>query len=270
MLKVAIVVPLYHANELHFDFTRQTVESVNIPDEMQGKIFLIDNYSVSPFVPNLDSFRNRYPQVIVKNPKGNHVGASWNLGIKMSLEEGYDYVVVCNNDIIFHKNCIGNLVNFAQKHQNYILWTAAEWPDLRTIKTVDDAVFDDNFDEHPHFSCFMVDKRLPEIVGWFDENLKVGYFEDGEMHYRILLSKNKAVKVSKARFYHYGSRTISVDDGIFASNRRTYEENRDYIKKKWNVDFHQKAYEPPEKIFEGEKDIYKFPFNDKLKDWRSW
>lgn len=250
MLKVAVVVPLYHANELHFDFTKQTVESVNFPDNIQGKIFLINNYSLPQFEPNLDSFRTRYPQVIIKNPKGNHVGASWNLGIKMALEEGYDYVIVCNNDIIFHKNCIGNLVDFANKHQNYILWTAAEWPDLRTIKTVDDAVFDDNFDEHPHFSCFMVSKNTVDLLqgkekdtkeplpGYFDEGFDPSYFEDQDMAHRIYRAGYKAIKVSKARFYHYGSRTISVDDGIYALNRRTYEQCREYFKKKWNYDPH--------------------------------
>ena len=268
-MNVAIVVPVYHANELHYDFTRQTIESVNLSDNIQGKIFIINNFSLPQFEPNLDSFQSRYPQMIIKNPKGNQVGASWNLGIKMALEEGFDYVIVCNNDIIFHKNAIGNLVDFAEKHKEFILWTMAEWTDLRTIKTVDDNVFDDNFDEHPHFSCFMVNKKTMDTVGWFDENLHMAYMEDGEFHYRILLSGNKAVKVSKARFYHYGSRTISVDDDIFAINRRTYEENREYIKKKWNTDFHQKAHHPPEEILK-EKDIYKFPFNDKLKGWKDW
>ena len=270
-MNVAVIIPVYHGNELHYDFTKQTVESITIenPEIKESRIYLIVNYSRPEYYPP-NFLSPKIPLTIMDNPKGNHVGSAWNLGIKTTLQAGFDYVIVCNNDIIFHKKAIDNLIDFAQKHQEYILWTAGEWPNLRTIKTVDDAVFDDNFDEHPHFSCFMVSKKIVDTVGWFDEKLTMAYHEDGDMHYRILLSGNKAVKVSKARFYHYGSRTISVDDNIYAINRRSYESNRDYIKKKWNVDFHQKAYDPPEKIFEEEKDIYKFPFNDKLKDWRFW
>lgn len=266
-MQVAVTIPIYHNNELHYDFTKQTVESINtVLGPENTRIYLIVNFSRPEYYPP-QFLSPKIPLTILDNPKGNHVGSAWNLGIKTALEAGFDYVIVANNDLIFHKNAIDNLINFAEQHKEFILWTMAEWSNLRTIKTVEDSEFEDSFDEHPHFSCFMVNKKLPEIIGWFDENMKMAYFEDGEMHYRILLSGNKAGKTSKARFYHYGSRTISVDDEIFAVNKRTYEENRDYIKKKWNTDFHQKAYHPPEEMLK-EKDIYKYPFNDNTKDWR--
>lgn len=270
MQNVSIVIPIYHANELHYDFTRQTVESVNIenPDVKEKRIYLVVNYSKPEFYPS-QLLSPKIPLTIMDNPKGNHVGSAWNLGIKTALDAGFDYVVVCNNDIIFQKKAIDNLVAFANAHPEFILWTAGEWPDLRTIKTVEDSAFEDSFDEHPHFSCFMVSKKTMEMVGWFDERLQMAYSEDGDFHYRILLSGNKASKASKSRFYHYGSRTISVDDDLFSANRRTYEENRDYIRRKWNTDFHQKAHHPPEEILK-EKDIYKYPFNDINKNWKDW
>lgn len=270
MPRVAIVVPVYHANDLHFDFTKQTIESVVFPEGVEGKLFTIVNFSKPEFYPNLDSFQNKFPQQIIENPKGNHVGSAWNLGIKTALQADFDYVIVCNNDIIFHKKAIENLLRFATEHPEYILWTASEWSDLRTIKTVEDTSFDESFDEHPHFSCFMVNKKTMESLsekekdtkepmpGYFDEGFNPSYFEDQDMAHRIYRAGYKAVKVSKARFYHYGSRTISVDDNIYALNRRTYEQAREYFKEKWGYDPHSYC---PEKEEDRLKLSYANPFN---------
>ena len=268
--KVALVLPIYHANELHYDFTRQTIESIQPAKEYfhDIRIFTCVNFSLPQFYP--PAFLSpKIPMNVIDNPKGNHVGASWNFGIKTALDQGYDYVIVCNNDIIFHEKAISNLVKFAEEYQEFILWTASEWESLRTIKTVKEEELGKEFNEHPHFSCFMVSSKTIGTVGWFDESLQTAYHEDGDMHYRIILSGNKAAQTETARFYHYGSRTIKVDDNIAALNVRTYEANREYIRKKWNTDFHQKAYHPPEDILKEEK-IYKHPFNKEESDWRFW
>jgi len=265
--KIAIVAPVYLANELHDDFTRQTLRSIHTV-ENELKNYVIINYSLPQYKPKVEDYKHLHLTVI-DNPKGNHVGSAWNLGIKMGFEEGAEYVMVINNDIILHETAIDQLVKFAEEHQEFILWSSAEWESLRTIRTVSEKEFSDNFDEHPHFSCFMINKKTIDIVGWFDENLQVAYFEDSDTHYRILLSGNRAGKTAKSRFYHYGSRTIKVDDELYAKNRRTYEANRKYMLKKWNVDFFDKAYDPPEKLLE-EPNIYKHPFNDKSKNWKDW
>ncbi|MFA5013946.1 MAG: glycosyltransferase [Actinomycetota bacterium] len=269
-MKLGIVIPVYHANGLHADFTRQTVESITSKDH-NLKLYLIVNYSAKGLRPTTFSTKVPMGITVVDNPKGNHVGTAWNMGIKMALAEGMEYVIVANNDLIFHENCVDNLVDFAQRHLRFIMWTASQWDSLRTIKTILGSSFNDSFDEHPHFSCFMVNNRLIKKVGWFDENLSVAYMEDGDMHYRIILSGNKAGKTNRAKFYHYGSRTIKVDEDLYSKNVRTYEANRDYIRRKWNTDFHQKAYHPPEMILK-EKGIYKTPFDKKEKgwNWMSW
>jgi uncharacterized protein (DUF736 family) len=270
MEKVALVAPIYHANELHYDFTRQTIESIQPTKEYfdDVRIFTLVNFSLPQFLPSV-SLSAKVPMDVIDNPKGNHVGASWNFGIKSAFQQGYEYVIVCNNDIIFHEKAIFNLVKFAKEHKEFLLWTATEWESLRTIRSVSEDQIGTAFNEHPHFSCFMVNPKTIETIGWFDENLKMAYHEDGDYHYRIILSGNKSAQTETARFYHYGSRTIKVDEAIALENVTNYEENRKYIKSKWNTDFHQKGYHPPEDILK-EKDIYKHPFNKEENDWRFW
>ncbi len=266
-MQIGITFPVYHANKLHVSFTSQALESVR-SSKHDIHILAIENYSALEYSLAPDEYKLHESVKkfeIENNPLGNHVGGAWNLGIERLLKEGCDYVLVPNNDVVFHKDCIDNLVKFAQDHPEFILWTAAEWHNLRTIKSIKPEDLSDGFDEHPHFSCFMVDKRTIDTIGLFDEKMKVAYFEDGDYHYRIVLSGNRAAKTASARFYHFGSRTIKVDDELNRNNKRTYEYNREHLKSKWGIDFHGVGFDPPEEML---KFGYKHPYNIKKLNWK--
>lgn len=268
-MKVGITIPIYHTSDLLFDFTRQTLESIK-SENNEIHVYLIVNYSEEEYMPTRDKFELHESIKgfsVHKNPKGNEVGSAWNQGIKMALDDGCDFVMVLNNDLVLHHKCVDNLVIFADMHPEFALWTASEWIDIRTINGIKEADIKWDFSEHPHFSYFMVNQKTIDEVGWFDENLKMAYHEDGDYHYRILLSGNKAGKTEAAKFYHFGSRTIKSDDDLFDRNKRTYEDNRDYITRKWNVDFHGKVFAPPEEMI---KVGYKTPFNDPNKTLKDW
>ena len=221
-MRIFLTLPVYHSSDVLFDFTKQTLESIK-SEEHDLHILLINNYSLPEFYPAQDKF-NLHESVksfkVIDNPKGNQVPAAWNLGIKTGLTphqngagfEKADYVIVANNDLILHPECIDNLVKFANAHQEFILWSASEWLDRKTLT---EAPLEDVFSEHPHFSFFMVNQKTIDTVGWIDENLKLGYFEDSDFHTRLLLSGNKAGKTEWAKFYHYGSRTIKVDEILY-------------------------------------------------------
>jgi len=268
-MKIGITIPVYHANDLHADFTKQTIESI-VSEGNELHIYLVVNYSVTNFYPKVEDYYQHESIKsfkIIDNPLGNHVGGAWNQGIKMALKDGCEYVMVPNNDLIFHPKAIDKLVEFSTKHPEFVLWTGSEWANPRTIKNIPADMMADLFDEHPHFSCFTVNQKTIDTVGWFDEKLKMAYLEDGDYHYRILLSGNKAAKCNASKFYHYGSRTIKVDEELNAKNRRSYEDNRAYILKKWGIDFHQRACSPPEDILKGG---FKTPFNNKSKNLKDW
>jgi hypothetical protein len=156
-----------------------------------------------------------------------------------------------NNDLIFKSDAIDKLAKFAKKHQEFIFWTAAEYESEQHLEFYQS---DGSYDEHPHFSCFMISpkdfvakmKAKEEgtgepFPGYFDENYNPAYFEDGDMHNRILRAGYKAAKTSSALFFHYGSRTIKSDDEMDRKNARTYETNRKYFIKKWGWDPHGKV-----------------------------
>jgi len=264
MSNIACVVPIYHSSDILFNFTKETIESIKSANH-NIYLYIIVNYSTKELYPYPEKF-NLDPCIkftqILENPKGNEVGASWNYGIKQALKDGCDYVMVLNNDLVLNKLCVDNLVSFAEDHKEFIMWTASEWLKKETLHTTGNVY---SFSEYPHFSYFMVNKKTIDTIGWFDENLKMAYFEDCLYHYQIIVLGQKAGKTESAKFYHYGSRSIKTDDNLYDKNKRSYEDNRAYVIKKCGFDPHEKVYVPPESMLEVG---FKFPFNDKKKNWK--
>lgn len=249
MKKVLIAIPVYLEYPLHFEFTQETISSIESVHDYDFMIVI--NHIDEEMAGLVNLFR--YPDgagktIIKENPKGNVLAASWNMAIDYGIEKSYDYILIPNNDILFHPKLIDNLIKFSQEHPDGAIWTASEYEDPNTLK---DAELSDSFDEHPHFSCFMVGKNSLDALkdsessepypGRFDENFIPAYFEDGDMHNRILRAGLKAYKTASAKFYHYGSRTIKIDDRLNRMNYHTYEQNREYFKKKWGWDPHGKV-----------------------------
>jgi hypothetical protein len=175
-----------------------------------------------------------------------------------------DYCLILNNDILLHPQAIDNLVQFALDHPEFLLWSSSEWPNARTLKQ---AKWDGSFSLHPHFSSFMVSPKTVDQVGYFDENLKMAYFEDNDYHIRLLLSGSQAAATTTSTFYHYGSRTINVDDNVKIEAKYHYQLNRDYMTKKWGLDLHGRGFSPPDTIL---KEIYSRPFNNPKKSIKDW
>jgi len=254
-MKITIGIPVYVSYDLHLEFTEETVKSIRTKHDTD--IVIIQNFCLPSLKLELDSLAKRVGARIVINPKGNVLASSWNYIIEDGISNKSDYIIIPNNDLILHKDCIDNLIKFAEEHKEFSLWSAAEWKgetyeeNRRAISTMMEGVeYTNLFDDHPHFSCFMVkndfkdklskleiDSKEP-FPGLFDENFVPAYFEDGDMHQRLLRTKLGAGKTTSAIFYHYGSRTIKIDEDLDLRNRDTYDKNRSYFINKWNFDPH--------------------------------
>lgn len=248
-MKIGIGAAAYISNDIHFDYAKQTIESIKSAGHELEFCFVVNYLGKSSYREYLETVGT------VLDNSENIVSRSWNRAIVLLLEHGCDYVIVPNLDLIFKSNLVDNLVSFAETTKDqYILWTALPWGDLESIEQ---AVEGSEAPETPHFSCFMIDKRLFEKVGRFDENFRAAYNEDLDMHYRIKLAGEIAVGYEGARFFHQGggSRTIQSDPDLLLRNHITHDANNKYFIAKW-------GYKPPTASDEFTKDMYKVPFND--------
>lgn len=248
-MKLLFGIAVYISNDLHLEFTEKTVQSIQTDHDYE--VILINNYCAPEYRERLDLLGKVIPNDV------NCVSSAWNKAIDYGRSQKVDYIFCPNNDIIFHPQAVDNLIQFSIDHPEFILWTANQYADLRSIKS---AEFGTSFDEHPHFSCWMVKPDFVDILGekekntkepkpgYFDENFVPAYFEDGDMHNRILRAGFKAGKTASSVFYHFGSRTIKSDDTLNIQNAHTYEQAREYFKKKWGWDPHGVAIEADDPV----------------------
>jgi len=259
-MRIAITAPIYITNPAHkkyLDLTTKSITSTNhnivwVPCE---------NY-VYPILTPLVYFFNHEPDEIkVLHPTGQQsVSNAWNKGIEEGCRAGCDYILVINTDIVFKSNAIDRLVDFAENHLDAALWTMSECADLANIESCPE---DEKFSEHPHFSCFMVKSDFFKRVGKFDENFIPAYYEDNDMHARLVLAGLKAYAYSGARFFHFGSRTVKSDGEIVNKNRVAFLQCQLYFAEKWG----HSVVNDVERMKEV---YYKHPYNEKDKPLSYW
>lgn len=250
-MKIAITSPIFVKNPEHKRYVNLTTSSMVSKDH--DIVFIpVENYIDPSMLPMDYAFVNQPESIhITKGRQPQSVAAAWNDGIAKAKELGCEYALVINTDIVFKTNAIDRLVKFAQDHPEAVMWTMSEYADLALLE---EAPEDEGFNEHPHFSCFMVKTDFLEVVGKFDENFRPAYCEDGDMHARIALANQKAYIYGGARFYHFGSRTIKSDHEAWENNTQTFPKNQEYFLKKWG--------HPPVGDVDRMREVYfKKPFN---------
>ena len=162
----------------------------------------------------------------------------WNLGVDALCGDNCDVFLICNNDIIFNKHTIDRLCdrieNIRKTNENIGLVSAHNMrSSIESLEIIDyPYVNESNEAPGPDFSCFMVSKEAYDLVGPFDEDYSPCFFEDNDYHIRLIHAGLRAVSITAAPYYHFGSVTQnSVLGGICSHN--DFERNRAYFKEKF-------------------------------------
>ena len=240
------------------EYSKQTIDSIKT--KYPYEIIFIDNGSIDGTKEYLDS---RKDIISYKDPQVSSLAACWNIGIKRAIADGCSFILVLNNDLILSPNLIDNLVRKMETGK-YVMATGVnqqeglEKPQDMLEKYVE---YDENETdrEHPDFSCFMINKRTIDRIGWFDENYAVAYFEDGDFHARIALAGEIAISTTSAIYWHYASKTVAENDYLKPIVREAFIGNKAYFIKKWGV---ENVGDVPKML----EVYYKTPFNDPNRD----
>jgi hypothetical protein len=159
---------------------------------------------------------------------------AWNDGIREAFADHCDYVVVCNDDILFSPDTIDAMVEqYELLHEsdkvvmvtpNNIRLQLANPYDIREYVRPSDPF---TYSEHPNFSCFLVAPDFFELCGTFDENFWPAWYEDNDMHRRIELLGYKAIMTTAAPQVHYGG----ISTGMIVNNPGSGQSQQYYISK---------------------------------------
>ena len=150
------------------------------------------------------SWLNEHFHCVLLNDE-NNLAKAWNKGMQLAFSRGADYCLVINLDLIFHPKFIDNLVAHARCFPEAVMWSGRAHP---TQATLDQAPLAADPRPGVEFCAFMVDQRLRELVGPFDETFRPAYHEDADMAYRIGLKNLATVSTSAATYFHFESVTL--------------------------------------------------------------
>ena len=197
---IPLIVPVLN----RFDMFTEMMETVDAP--------------VVPFV--IDQWR------------GNRgVSGAWNLGMKKVLDAGYTHAIVSNDDLKFYPGSLRLIyetikeTGAATVSPNQVRGRAFEPYSIYEEQGVRSGA---------DFFCFAVDiEQLTQTAGWFDQNFSPAYFEDNDMHYRMINSGLTSLIHTDCMVFHEGSMTQKFDKHNPVTPSHMFEANRAYFARKW-------------------------------------
>jgi hypothetical protein len=207
--------------------------------------YVISTWSGARIVETIHSVPKNSRLLIVDNSQhGWPLAKSWNYAIeRLCVHEGYDAVIVMNDDIVlrpdtgellaqgllidqFKQGFDRELLILSARHANHgdMYTDDVNWKLLNAKRA--------EFQPGPDFSCFATTKKLLEVIGPFDEHFVPAYFEDNDMHRRIQLAGFEAYAYSP--YWHYRSVTVRTDpERARELSSGAQARSRDYYIAKW-------------------------------------
>jgi len=185
------------------------------------------------------------------------LAAAWNKGFRDAIKDGCEYIIIANDDTLFAPHSIDSAVKeFSELEEKYVLYGFREvketfFDPFEICFSEEDAEY--QFTEAELFSSFMVKNDFFERCGSFDENFDPCWWEDNDMHYRIILLGYKEYR-SYTPFIHIGSQTTKKLTKPINSLK-----SGEYYLKKWGSQNRNLI------------EKYAVPYNDNTltpKDWR--
>lgn len=219
-IKIAIIIPFFNGDE----YIINCLDSIKYSGNYTIKVYIINNsniYSdIHNIVQNID-----WIYVYDANPGIGYSRAN-NIGAELAISEGADIIICTNQDIIFDKYCINELIR-----------PFTENPDIHMTAPMNFVYNFDNFDtlfvkyylsQCPNFiydalygtikkyyeinyisgSCFAIRSSTIKYIGFFDP-LYFMYAEDDDLCRRLAYFKKKIVLVPDAKVAHKHSNVSS-------------------------------------------------------------
>jgi hypothetical protein len=214
MEKIAVVAVPFIRNFDQYLFMVETVQSLrrNRTEHTLDLIAIInqieDNEQAQRWIESNFDYHEYNDQ--------NIVARAWNRGIEVGFTRGATYCLVINLDMAFHPLFVQNLVECAKRYPDAIAWSGQSQKKLSTLESVP---MDGDPDQGLEFCAFLVDQRLPKVVGPFDEIFRPAYHEDADMAYRVGLQGLTMLRTPAAPFFHFENITyqsaIMLQDELY-------------------------------------------------------
>lgn len=174
-MRVVVSVPVWDYNEIQFTHTNNLIEQFQNSVNGDWLLVIVDNGSTFEITKwALDSIDD--PRIhIIRNETNFGYGKAANQGIKYGLDNGCEYGVVLNNDVVFNNPdwIHDSFVQYLEQNKDWLMGA-------RYI--VDNGMTDFGNGCIPYLEgwCYAFHKDLWVALGGFDENY-LAYMEDVDL-----------------------------------------------------------------------------------------
>ncbi len=255
MKKVFIVI-------LNYKGHRDTLELLDLlkkitKDGIELRVVVVDNFPSDPIKLEDEKYKDLNLNAIY-NEKNLGFSGGNNVGIKYSLGNGADYVVILNNDTFVDKDFLKELIETAESDDKIgivapkiyfakgfefhkdrykkdelgkVIWYAGgkiDWKNVignhRGLDDVDKGQFDEDGETQMATGCcFLVKKEVLERVGLYDDRYFL-YFEDADLSERVKKAGYKIMYEPKAIIWHKNAQSTGA-----GSDLQTYFQTRNRL-----------------------------------------
>lgn len=217
-MKVYTIVVTYNGEQCITKCLQSLRESTQ-PSE----VILIDNASSDQTVSFV---RTHFPEVRIITQYCNlGFGAANNIGMRMALNEGADYLFLLNQDAWVTPDCIAKLIESCEQHPEYGVVSPLQFFEESKLDRGFELYLNDgilqygNFSDHQDVSfvnaaAWLLPARVCYKIGLFSP-LFYHYGEDDNFCNRILFYKYKVVVNRNATAYHERNQTVNVGTNFF-------------------------------------------------------
>lgn len=182
-------------------------------------------------------------------PRNLGIPRNMSLGLLYAENQGHDYVVILNSDVIVPANMVDAMVAAAEAHEN--IGTVTAWSNASSIFSLPNEAADEVLSDpatvdavsaelEDEFGtevldlptgvgfCLLIPKEAVAAVGTFDPVFGRGYCEEVDWCRRAVAAGLRNVLAPSAFVYHVGSAT-TVNAGLLAPGEKTVNVNEDII-----------------------------------------
>ncbi len=215
--KIAVII----INWKKYDFTLNCIDSVLKSSYKNFNIILIDNESQNRFSDEVNKSDKIHT---IKNEKNEGFARANNQGIKYSIENGFDYVLLLNNDTLIKKDLIDSLIKQSTALDQKIIqplilnydgskiWNAGgiinnffgTFLTLKKGKSFKNFKSDKNLTEWFTGCCVLIKLEIFNHVGYFDERF-FAYYEDVDYSIRLKKMGYSIALMTDTHLQHYES-----------------------------------------------------------------
>jgi N-acetylglucosaminyl-diphospho-decaprenol L-rhamnosyltransferase len=228
-MSIDIVIPVL--NQLHY--TKQCLRDLFANTGSKFNIIVVNNGSTDGTAEYLESINFL---TTINNDTNRGVAAAWNQGVKAGKS---DRVVILNNDVLLPKGWLEGLLAYTEETGTDIVspgmrGRACDYDFENYAADFMKAMSKTFRKGEAHGVCFMVRRAVFEKIGYFDENFRIGQYEDADFFLRAKLAGFTMAITGRSFIHHYGS----VTQNALGNDKTTrpYEaENRAYFRQKWRI-----------------------------------